>query len=125
MALTTATEQVMLLELRVPWEDQIDEANERKSAKYQELVQEFQLTLGRGLQYTEEATKAAEVIVDQGRRYLEMHQLGTDHPLLCHLKHSFTYKAATGFYSVAICHCHASCISTCLDQKTQSQDKTE
>lgn len=44
MVLTSATsKQAMLLKLTAPWEDQIDEAYERKSAKYQELVDEGQL----------------------------------------------------------------------------------
>lgn len=37
------SKQVMLPGLTVPWEDQIDEAYEKKSAKYQELVEECQL----------------------------------------------------------------------------------
>ncbi|KAM9850143.1 tectonic-1 [Aulostomus maculatus] len=41
VVLTSATsKQVVLLELTVPWEDHIEEANERKRAKYQELVEE-------------------------------------------------------------------------------------
>ncbi|KAI8480671.1 hypothetical protein Bbelb_415640 [Branchiostoma belcheri] len=32
------TTQVVLLELTVPWEDRMEEANERKRMKYQELV---------------------------------------------------------------------------------------
>jgi hypothetical protein len=39
---STATKQAMLLELTVPWEDRIGEAYERKTLKYQELVQECQ-----------------------------------------------------------------------------------
>ena len=35
-----ATKQVVLLELTVPWEDRIEEANERKRAKYSELTTE-------------------------------------------------------------------------------------
>lgn len=35
-----STKQVVLLELTVPWEDRIDEANERKRAKYSELTSE-------------------------------------------------------------------------------------
>ncbi|XP_028316518.1 uncharacterized protein LOC114471795 isoform X5 [Gouania willdenowi] len=41
MVLTSdSTKQVVLLELTVPWEDRIDEANERKRAKYCELTTE-------------------------------------------------------------------------------------
>ncbi len=41
MVLTSeSTKQVVLLELTVPWEDQIDKANERKRAKYAELITE-------------------------------------------------------------------------------------
>lgn len=41
MVLTSeSTKQVVLLELTVPWEDRIDEANERKRAKYSELTSE-------------------------------------------------------------------------------------
>lgn len=41
MVLTSATcKQLLLLELTVPWEDCIDEANKRKQSKYQELVEE-------------------------------------------------------------------------------------
>ena len=41
LVLTSASsKQVVLLELTVPWEDRIEEANERKRAKYQELVEE-------------------------------------------------------------------------------------
>ena len=35
-----STKQVVLLELTVPWEDRLEEAHERKRAKYQELVAE-------------------------------------------------------------------------------------
>ena len=35
-----ATKQVVLLELTVPWEDRMEEAQERKRAKYAELVAE-------------------------------------------------------------------------------------
>lgn len=38
--LSVASEQVILLELTVPWEDRMDEANERKRAKYSELLKE-------------------------------------------------------------------------------------
>ena len=41
MVLTSeSTKQVVLLELTVPWEDRIEEANERKRAKYSELTAE-------------------------------------------------------------------------------------
>ena len=41
MVLTSeSTKQVVLVELTVPWEDRIEEANERKRAKYAELVTE-------------------------------------------------------------------------------------
>ena len=36
------TTQFVLLELTVPWEERIEEANERKTAKYQPLVEECQ-----------------------------------------------------------------------------------
>lgn len=40
MVLTSDTsKQVLLIELTVPWEDPIEEANERKWSKYQELVE--------------------------------------------------------------------------------------
>lgn len=35
-----ATKQLVLLELTVPWEDRMEEAQERKREKYQELVEE-------------------------------------------------------------------------------------
>ena len=35
-----STKQLIILELTVPWEERMDEANERKRAKYQELVEE-------------------------------------------------------------------------------------
>ncbi|XP_062872774.1 uncharacterized protein LOC134334411 [Trichomycterus rosablanca] len=35
-----STKQVVLVELTVPWEDRVEEANERKRAKYSELVAE-------------------------------------------------------------------------------------
>jgi len=38
--ISEASKQIVLLELRVPWEDRIDEVNERKRAKYAELVEE-------------------------------------------------------------------------------------
>ncbi|XP_049324773.1 uncharacterized protein LOC125789951 [Astyanax mexicanus] len=37
-----SSKQVLLLELTVPWEDRMEEANERKRLKYQELVEECQ-----------------------------------------------------------------------------------
>ncbi|XP_061772124.1 uncharacterized protein LOC133562186 [Nerophis ophidion] len=37
---SVASKQVILLELTVPWEDRMEEANERKSAKYSQLVEE-------------------------------------------------------------------------------------
>ncbi|XP_028292553.1 uncharacterized protein LOC114455485 [Gouania willdenowi] len=37
---SVATKQVVLLELTVPWEDRMEEAHERKRAKYSELVEE-------------------------------------------------------------------------------------
>lgn len=41
MVLTSeSTKQVVLLELTVPWKDRIEEANQRKRAKYAELVME-------------------------------------------------------------------------------------
>lgn len=36
------TKQVILLELIVPWEDQMEEAQERKKAKYAELVAKYE-----------------------------------------------------------------------------------
>ncbi|XDV13785.1 hypothetical protein PO909_002121 [Leuciscus waleckii] len=39
-AKSDSTKQLILLELTVPWEERMDEANERKRAKYQELVEE-------------------------------------------------------------------------------------
>lgn len=35
-----STRQVVIVELTVPWEDRLEEANERKRAKYAELVEE-------------------------------------------------------------------------------------
>ena len=35
-----ALKHLIMLELTVPWEERIEEANERKRAKYQELVEE-------------------------------------------------------------------------------------
>lgn len=37
---SVASKQVILLELTVPWEDHMEEANERKRAKYSQLVEE-------------------------------------------------------------------------------------
>lgn len=37
-----STKQVVMLELTVPWEERMEEANERKSTKYQELVEDCQ-----------------------------------------------------------------------------------
>lgn len=42
---SVASRQVLLIELTVPWEDRIEEANERKRSNYQELVEQCQ---GRG-----------------------------------------------------------------------------
>ncbi len=39
---SVSSRQVLLLELKVPWEDRIEEANERKQSKYQELVEQCQ-----------------------------------------------------------------------------------
>ena len=39
MLISETSKQVLLLELTVPWEDCIEEANERKRAKYTELVE--------------------------------------------------------------------------------------
>ncbi len=36
-----STEQLIILELTVPWEGCMGEANERKHSKYQELVEEY------------------------------------------------------------------------------------
>lgn len=38
--LSETTKQLIMLELTVPWEERMDEANESKRAKYQELVDE-------------------------------------------------------------------------------------
>ncbi|VDI13370.1 Hypothetical predicted protein [Mytilus galloprovincialis] len=44
------TRQAVLLELTVPWEDRIEEAYERKMAKYQQLVEDCkQRDGGRGV----------------------------------------------------------------------------
>ncbi|XP_057679565.1 uncharacterized protein LOC130908002 [Corythoichthys intestinalis] len=43
--LSEASKHLIMLELTVPWEERIEEANERKRAKYQELVEECR---GRG-----------------------------------------------------------------------------
>ncbi|XP_069103824.1 uncharacterized protein [Argopecten irradians] len=37
-----SSKQVVLVELTVPWEDRMEEANERKQQKYQQLVEEYQ-----------------------------------------------------------------------------------
>lgn len=37
---TEVSKHLIMLELTVPWEERIKEANERKRAKYQELVEE-------------------------------------------------------------------------------------
>ena len=39
---SVSSRQVLLIELTVPWEDRIEEANERKRSKYQELVEQCQ-----------------------------------------------------------------------------------
>ena len=39
---SVSSRQVLLIELTVPWEDRIGEANERKQSKYQELVEQCQ-----------------------------------------------------------------------------------
>ena len=38
--ISDSTKQLIILELTVPWEERMEEANERKRAKYQELVEE-------------------------------------------------------------------------------------
>lgn len=40
IAISEASRQLIILEITVPWEERIEEANERKRAKYQELVEE-------------------------------------------------------------------------------------
>ncbi|KAJ8008616.1 hypothetical protein DPEC_G00106730 [Dallia pectoralis] len=40
LLISETSKQIILLELTVPWEDRIEEANERKGAKYAELVEE-------------------------------------------------------------------------------------
>ncbi|XP_067284127.1 uncharacterized protein [Pseudorasbora parva] len=40
LLISETSKQIVLLELTVPWEDRIEEANERKRAKYAELVEE-------------------------------------------------------------------------------------
>jgi len=40
--ISEASKQIILFELTVPWEDRIEEANERKRSKYIELVKECQ-----------------------------------------------------------------------------------
>ncbi len=42
--LSAALKQVLLMELTVPWEDHIVEANERKQVKYQELLEQCRRT---------------------------------------------------------------------------------
>lgn len=39
--LSTVSKQVVLLELTVPWEDRMGEAQERKRAKYAKLVAKY------------------------------------------------------------------------------------
>ena len=39
---STQTKQVVMLELTVPWEERVEEANERKRLKYQDLVADCQ-----------------------------------------------------------------------------------
>lgn len=41
---STSSKQVLLLELEVPWEDHMEEANKRKRFNYQELIEECQRT---------------------------------------------------------------------------------
>ncbi|KAK0141753.1 hypothetical protein N1851_020577 [Merluccius polli] len=38
--LSEASKQVILLELAIPWEDRIEEANQKKRVKYAELVEQ-------------------------------------------------------------------------------------
>jgi len=38
--ISEASKQIVLLELTVPWDDRIEEANKRKREKYAELVEE-------------------------------------------------------------------------------------
>ncbi|KAJ8002290.1 hypothetical protein DPEC_G00178350 [Dallia pectoralis] len=40
LLISETSKQIILLELTVPWEDRIEEAKERKRAKYAELVEE-------------------------------------------------------------------------------------
>lgn len=40
LLISETSKQIVLLELTIPWEDRIEEANERKRAKYAELVEE-------------------------------------------------------------------------------------
>jgi len=48
MVLTSeASKQIILLDLTVPWEDRIEETNERKTANYAELVEECRSNRGR------------------------------------------------------------------------------
>ena len=39
---SAASRQVVMLELTVPWEERVEEANERKRLKYQQLVEDCQ-----------------------------------------------------------------------------------
>ncbi|RJG08326.1 hypothetical protein D4A39_17560, partial [Alcanivorax profundi] len=39
IVISEVSKQLIMLELTVPWEERIEEANERKRAKYQELVE--------------------------------------------------------------------------------------
>lgn len=110
--LTSATsKQVVLLELTAPWEDCIEEANERKKAKYHALVEEWRaecetIEVGcrgfagqslcraynmlairgtRKQRTIKEAKEAADVDQERrsvGRVALPGHKLGIDHPPL-------------------------------------------
>lgn len=40
LLVSEATKNIVLLELTVPWEDRLEEAHERKMAKYEELVRD-------------------------------------------------------------------------------------
>lgn len=42
IVVSEATKQLILLELTVPWEERIEEAQERKREKYQKLVEDCQ-----------------------------------------------------------------------------------
>lgn len=39
LLISEASKQIILLELTVPWEDSVEEANERKVEKYTELIE--------------------------------------------------------------------------------------